>query len=221
MTQGQDAHAIEAGKVGQAPHARKPVLPMNEPKPESRNSLNGNEEIETAVRRVLSGNADAFEVIVNAYRQSVWQWASYALEGADETQDIVQETFVEAFRHIEKFESGRDMGGWLFGIARNAVRQKLRRRARNERWFRLYEYSLREDPTWRDPDRDEREAALRACMERLPGQTRNVLGLRYEEGWDYGRIASSLNKSVSAARQFLQRTRDALRECIETRSRTT
>lgn len=180
-------------------------------------------EIHAAVARVLSGDVESFGIIVDAYRGPVWKWAAYALEDLHETQEIVQQTFVEAFRHIEQFEQGRNMGGWLFGIARNVVRQRLRKRMRRDRWFRLYEESLRWGTSreWPDPNGKNTEDALRVCLDTLPTVTRAALDMRYEQGYDYDRIAASLKRSVAAARQLLQRTREKLRRCIEERVQAT
>jgi DNA-directed RNA polymerase specialized sigma24 family protein len=58
---------------------------------------------------------------------------------------------------------------------------------------------------------------LHDCTRRLPRESARLLDLRYQDGWDFTRIAAFLGRSVQAARQHLARIRIALRDCVQKR----
>ena len=172
--------------------------------------------VDAIVQDVRNGNVDAFAEIVATYQKAVWQVTAYALDGQPVREDIVQQTFVDAYRHLDRFELGRDMGAWLRGIARNLVRQHLRTRGRAQHWFVPYvEYVETLDNPRGQSAEDEIAEALRQCREGLPEAARTVVDLRYEQDRSFEQVAVTLKRSVPAVRQWLQRIRESLRTCME------
>ena len=90
------------------------------------------QELDDVLTRVLGGHVDAYEAIVRAYQSEVWKVVSAMLFNGQRTEDLVQQTFINAYQHIHRYQLGRDFGIWLKEIARNEVRQELRRRMREE-----------------------------------------------------------------------------------------
>src|SRR6516164_6917385 len=90
-------------------------------------------EINSIVDRVLRGEIDAYETIVRAYQREVWKVVTAMLFDARGAEDLVQRSFISAYQHLHQFQPGRDFGAWLKEIARNQVRQELRRAAREDR----------------------------------------------------------------------------------------
>src|SRR5438105_2940667 len=95
-------------------------------------------EIESTITKVLGGDIDAYEAIVRAYQQEVWKTVAAMLLNAQKTEDLVQETFINAYQHLHRYERGRDFGAWLKEIARNQVRQEIRRSTREDRRLEVY-----------------------------------------------------------------------------------
>ena len=174
------------------------------------------EEVDEVIERVRGGQVEAYAEVVRFYQHQIWRVVAYALRTRAESEDLVQQTFVVAYRELDRFERGRDFGAWLRGIARNLVREQVRKRAREEVRMRRYLDHLEA----LDVDRaDDREAALRRalteCRETLPDAAREALALRYDAGHDFSSVASAIGRTVAGARQLLQRTRRELRHCIE------
>jgi len=172
--------------------------------------------IDDALARVRRGDTAAYGDVVRAYQHEIWRVAAFALRDRAGTEDLVQQTFVEAYARLDRFESGRDFGAWLRGIARNLVRQELRRRARDNR--RLLGYSSHLDALG-DADADVREDALRRaladCAAALPEAAQRALELRYRDALDFTAVAKAVGRTVAGARQLLQRARNDLRHCIQ------
>ena len=179
--------------------------------------MNAN-EIDDIIDRVGRGETSAYAGIVRAYQHQIWRVAVFALQSREETEDLVQQAFVIAYRDLDRYQRGRDFGAWLRGIARNLVREHIRRRVREGRNYRSYHVHLAALGT-EDASRDEREASLRKalgeCRDELSDQARTAIELRYERALDFAAIADAIGRTVAGARQLLQRTRLQLRNCIQ------
>ena len=174
-------------------------------------------EINSVVARVLKGEIDAYETIVRAYQREVWKVVTAMLFDARGAEDLVQRSFVSAYQHLHQFQPGRDFGAWLKEIARNQVRQELRRASREDRRLELYRSQVLQVSEAASASSAEEglEEALRQCAERLPPSSAKVLELRYVLGRNFGEIAALIGRTVEASRQHLARIRLSLRECIE------
>jgi RNA polymerase sigma-70 factor (ECF subfamily) len=177
-------------------------------------------EIEGIVERILEGDADAFAEIVHRYQDGVRRAVAFTLRDAAATDDLVQQAFVDAYFHLDRYARGRDFGAWLRAIARNLVRKELRRGVREGRKFAAYRRHLLERLDG-DPDIDwrleRRRRAVARCREGLSPDASRAIDLRYGEGKSFGEVAEALGRTVAAARQLLQRVRLALRKCAEER----
>lgn len=143
----------------------------------------------------------------------------------DLVDDLAQDVFLEALRDSSRYDQTRPFRSWLFGIARNLVRQELRkhRLAARVRCGPVAEYLLqrRAEETGDEGDRQlERAAALEAlrhCLGALADRSRRLIALRFGERHTSGRIAEILTMKASAVRTALMRARATLRRCIQAR----
>jgi RNA polymerase sigma-70 factor len=172
--------------------------------------------IEELIALVRRGETDAFGDIVRRYQPEVWRVAAAMLRDGWQAEDIVQQTFVDAFFHLDQYETGRDFAAWIKEIARNRVRMELRRAQREGRRLMAYEAALLNSPDAQSHDREARmDELLRRCRERLPPQTAELVRRRYESGCSFEELARELSRSVEAIRQLLSRARLALRDCVQ------
>jgi RNA polymerase sigma-70 factor (ECF subfamily) len=89
------------------------------------------------VERTLAGNAVAFEQLITRYQQAVYATAYALLRDAHAAQDVVQETFLAAYRTLAKLKNPDRPRPWLTGIARNlAISARASRPSRQKRWRR-------------------------------------------------------------------------------------
>lgn len=177
-------------------------------------------EVDQIVEQVLRGTIDAFEKIIELYERDVRRIAAALLENHEATADLVQEVFVSAYFHLNRYRIGEDFGVWLRSIARNLVRKELRNRSRETRRLQVYRDHLGE--RFSDDEAAERHHTLMAeahqkCREELPPHSLEVLELRYGRSLSVQEIASRLGRSLEAIKQLLYRVRLILRECMEKR----
>jgi RNA polymerase sigma-70 factor, ECF subfamily len=179
-----------------------------------------NPETDSIVARVLAGDIDAYGELVDRHQRDAWSIAAAVLRNREETSDLVQQIFVEAYVHLRRYQQGGDFGAWLRGIARNEVREQLRKRLRETRLLQAYVSHVEErlaDSGSADRAESAMADAQRKCRKELAEPSLQALALRYDEGLTHQEIASRLGRSVEAVKQLLYRVHVVLRDCIRRR----
>ena len=134
--------------------------------------------------------------------------------------DLAQDTFVVAYREMDSYDPDRDFGKWLRGIARNLVRNELRKQGRHRRILHesLSQHLLGLAENEKDREVDVTQlSALRDCVEQLPGRSRELVRSRYYEGWDATILADKFEMKAATVRQTLLRIRRQLYQCVNQR----
>jgi RNA polymerase sigma-70 factor (ECF subfamily) len=175
-------------------------------------------EVNELVRQVLAGETALFGVLVRTYSPDVLRIVILMLGDRVLTENIVQQTFVNAFEHLHEFRLGEDFGRWVRAIARNLVRDELRRSSRERgRMARYRSYLLSKFST--DDEGDRREHALAEalvnCRGKLNALAAKALRLRYEEELSFNEVAAAIGRSPEATRQIVSRARIVLRQCMQ------
>ena len=134
--------------------------------------------------------------------------------------DLAQDTFVVAYREMDSYDLDRNFGKWLRGIARNLVRNELRKQGRHRRILHesLSQHLLDLAENEKDREVDVTQlSALRDCVEQLPGKSRELVRSRYFEGWDATILADKVEMKAATVRQTLLRIRRQLYQCVNQR----
>lgn len=172
-----------------------------------------------------NGDATAFENLVRKYQARTMNIAFRMTGDYDEACEIVQETFLSAFRAIRKFRGDALFSTWIYGICLNHARNRLkqsRSRARHEA------YSLDDPPKDEGgeasrlvPDgapsitdqleQKELQAKVQRCIQALDQQHREIIVLRDIEGFAYEEIHDLLGIPEGTIKSRLFRAREALR----------
>jgi len=141
--------------------------------------------------------------------------------------DVAQEAFIVAYNRLDEFDSDRDFGAWLRGIARNLVINERRKDARRKRILSdnltdvlVSTSSVADDEKEEMGDRALAKVnALRECIGQLSEKSLGMLRARYEEDHTSEDIAEEFGMKPPAVRKALERVRVALRRCMEERLR--
>jgi RNA polymerase sigma-70 factor (TIGR02960 family) len=185
------------------------------------------------VEAARAGDEPAFAELVGRHRRELHVHCYRMLGSFEEAEDLVQETFLRAWRGRERFEGGPGFRAWLYRIATNACLDALRssrRRARSLHsvaevpWLQPYPDRLLDElaPSDTEPDavvvaRESIELTFLAVIQLLPPRQRAVLILRDVLGWSAREAAELLETTVAAANSALQRARATLRERLPAR----
>ena len=163
------------------------------------------------VRQVLSGQSEAFGPLVERYLPAVYA-VSYAYLGNHaDAEDVTQDAFVSAYTSLHTLKEPKKFEGWVVSIARQSA-SKLRRKQGRERAATA---ALRADAIHQaDPGREELRRLLRAEIERMEDEPREVLLLHYHAGMNAREIAAALDINREAVKKRLQRARQSLSESL-------
>lgn len=138
----------------------------------------------------------------------------------DAVDDLAQDVFVIAYERIEMLEDLDESGPWLRAIARNLVRNEMRKSTRRRRLVSssITEVMLAvaEEPV-ADNANEDWFAALKTCMDKLPQHGRQLVDGRYRKGQNASQLADQTDTTPAAVRQALTRFRTLLRQCVEAR----
>jgi RNA polymerase sigma-70 factor, ECF subfamily len=168
------------------------------------------------VDRARSGDQAAFEELVRATYVDTYTLA-YRLTGDEEdARDVVQETYLRAFRGLKRFRGDAQFSTWLYRITANCASTHLGRRARHRHDELADDAPLADERLEIDPEqRAENEALrlrLRSAIDGLPPRLRAVVVLRDVYDLPHEAIAAELGISETATKVRLHRARRRLRE---------
>ena len=165
---------------------------------------------------VTSDAADAtFEALYRSSRDDVYAYVAGMLRDSAAAQDVTAAAFERAYRKRERFDSKRGTRrAWLFGIARNAALDELRRRDRQRALSSDPEDFDAVDPA-SEADTSVRRATLQSAMSKLSRRERELVALKFFSGLDNSEIATALGISESNAGTKLHRTIEKLRRACD------
>ena len=172
------------------------------------------------VEHACAGDADAFRRIVERHSRKLFQ-SAYRLTGNEQNaEDVVQETFLKAFRNLQRFDGRSQFSTWLYRIAINCamdlMRKESRRAAREQAEDAADMANLAtEDPR---PDRlaasSEAGRAVAKVLRGLSPTERAAFVLRHFEGYSSAEIGRMLGMRAGATRNAVFRAVRKLREAL-------
>ncbi len=178
-----------------------------------------------SVEALQSGDREAFAVIVDQYSPAIYRLALRMLGNPQEAEDVMQETFMNAYRAIDKFEGRSQISTWLYRIASNQALMRIRKKNPD---FVSMDEPVTESDEWepvvqlRDwcclPETEfmssEAMAQLDAAIEDLSPALRATFVLRDLQSLSTRETAEILGISESAVKTRLLRARLQLRESL-------
>lgn len=161
------------------------------------------------VSAIRAGNGSAKAELFRRYAPQLERFITHLLGHDAELADVLQETFVSAWRSLGALKYPNALRPWLFRIAARTAQKGLRSRTR-EHWLRGFtdeEDEARNEPRIDPPSAESRRAAhaVYALLERLPDNERLAFELRNIEGRDLAGVAEACNVSLATIKRRLQR----------------
>ena len=166
---------------------------------------------------VARGEEAAFRLLVQRWENEVRAFLIHMLSSVEEAEDLTQDTFVQVFRKAQKYKGEGKFKSWLFRIAGNLARSKLRRR-KILGWVRFNPDIHDRAGGGDDPAmtmRKKNEAKMvHSALAGLPGRQREALVLHRFQGLKYKEIAEAMGISLSAVESLIQRAMGELRSTL-------
>ena len=189
------------------------------------------DRIAALVKQAQQGDMTAFEDIVRAFQGPVFNLAYRMVNNREDAADASQEIFVKLFRVIRQFRGDSKFSTWLFALAANTCRSRLRRSRRiaavevrhvDETWEtdegpRARELADPSDGPVRVLARAEMQRGIETAVAELSPDWRTIVVLRDIQGMTYEEIADVLDCSVGTVKSRLCRARARLKEALTRR----
>lgn len=171
------------------------------------------------VQLVLTGDVELFAELVERYEKLVFSFLLARLNDMQEVEDIVQDTFVRAFRHLATFDCERRFAAWLVTIARNLLIDSRRKAGRNIASTELVTDVLLADSAKEDMTqpadiiiRRERFRRIIQMIQELPEELKTPFLLRVVNELPYQEIAEILILPLQTVKNRIFKARGLLRE---------
>ncbi len=179
------------------------------------------------VAQVLAGDQDAFRILVERHSHSIFRLAYRMTGNEHDAEDVVQETFLRAYRRLGQFESRSNFGTWLYRVTVNCALDLIRKKERQEK--DLLQPSPDEaegsDPlaSFPAPEPTPERLLLSAEVQRqvdsalaeLSGRERAAFVLRHFEGKSIEEISRVLGLRTSATKNTVFRAVKKLRQALQ------
>jgi len=172
------------------------------------------------IARTLGGDGAAFAVLVERFQRKIFRLALAIVRDDMEADTITQDTFIQAYTHLAKFQGRSEFETWLTRIAINRSRDSLRRR----RFVSLFGGEVGEEDGMMfepvderpDPEREIMARQLRVAIDRaegkLSGQQKVIFRLRHYENHSLEEIAELLGLRAGTVRAHLFRAVHKIRK---------
>jgi RNA polymerase sigma-70 factor (ECF subfamily) len=181
-------------------------------------------EASGAVERARSGDNDAFRLLVEQHGRAIFRLAYRMTGNEEDAEDVVQETFLRAYRQIDRYEARSSFSTWLYRIASNCsldlIRQRKTREQKRERSHDPGRDLLVSIPAATPgPDRElyssQISESVNAALDELSGQERMAFVLRHFEGCSIEEIGLALGTGANATKHSIFRAVQKLRRTLE------
>ena len=167
------------------------------------------------VRICLQGEVDEFKKIVSRYRGKVMALALNILGNYEDAEDACQDSFIQAYRNLDRFDTRKSFSNWLFSILYNRCLDQLRKRSRFYNFFKR----AKNDPSLHSVNQESYQSSAQplpqSILRELSPKERTVLFLWAEEDYTSEEIASVLRCSSSTARVHLFKARKKIKNILE------
>jgi RNA polymerase sigma factor (sigma-70 family) len=174
-----------------------------------------NQTLVAAAEQAPSNAEIAFERLYRSSRDDVYAYAAGILRDRAAAEEVTATAFERAYRKRARFDAGRgEPRAWLFGIARNAALDELRRRKRHAE-LAVEPVDAEAAAAAEGVEESERRLALGAALDGLSAGERELIALKFFAGLENAEIAVLLEISESNAGTRLHRAMTKLREACD------
>ena len=185
------------------------------------------ESDEELMLRVQGGVADCYDVLVDRYKTRLFNYLYRLTGNRDDAEEIAQEAFVKAYIHADKYKTIAKFSTWLYTIATNLVRNRVRSRSRAPQLVSLWTRGWNDSEEERvidieDPRRSadeimndsELSGVINQAIARIPEKYRESFVLREINELSYEEIAAVTGLKLGTVRSRINRARNYFRQLV-------
>ncbi len=170
------------------------------------------------IERVLAGESQAFGLLVGRYQDQIYSVCFSTLKNRDEAQEAAQDTFIKAYKALDRYKAESKFSSWLYRIAYNTSLDYIRKRKHTQSIDEI-DYSLGGSTEGGDHlmEKSELHQRLLLAIQELPPEEAAIIRMFYLEEMNIKELEQSTGLSNSNVKVKLYRGRKKLAEIIKTR----
>ncbi len=173
------------------------------------------------INLIIDGDTNAFEVLVKRYKDLVFTLTLRMLKNREEAEEVAQDTFIKAYKSLNRFKGDSKFSTWIYKIAYNTSLDRLKK---NKKHFNdvpineFTEYHVKTiDNALDHLECKEREQSIRDCIALLPGDDGFLLTLYYFEEQTLEEISKTMGLTPNNVKVKLFRSRKKLATILKER----
>ena len=189
------------------------------------NNLNKRFEINDLIKKALQGDEQAYAKLLQRYKNGIFRMIYQMIKNKEETEDIVQETFIKAFNSLESYNSKYAFSTWLYKIAYNHCIDKLRKKKLKtqslDKPIELKEGTVKfqiKDERY-NPEKsvilNEKKNKIDITINSLPSKYKKVIIYRHHKDKSYEEISKELNIPLGTVKARIFRARELLKKKLK------
>ncbi len=181
--------------------------------------------MEVDIQELKAGNEQAFRLLIDAYGKAIFNLCLGMIPNRDDAEELTQDVFIEAYKHIASFREGSHIKTWLFRIALNKCYDHIKFSKRKKRYGIMQPLLDKDDNPIELPsnfqhpgitlENKDHAKALYGALNALPENQHTAFTMYEMQGMDYKQIADTMSVSVSAVESLLSRARAGLRKKLQ------
>ena len=185
------------------------------------------EEEQLLVDRCRQGDRESFGQLMRLHERQIFNFTYRMLGDEEEAEDLTQDIFIAAFKGIRKFRGEAKFSTWLYRIALNQTRNRIKYLSRRDFFAKQNRRAQhKEESPWENPEfladsaptpeqwtlTKSMAAQVQECLNQIPPQARQILVLRDVQGFSYEELSEMLSLNPGTVKSRLHRARSALQQ---------
>jgi RNA polymerase sigma factor (sigma-70 family) len=166
------------------------------------------------INQIIQGNASAFSILVNQYKDLVFTLAYKMLKNKEEAEEISQDTFIKTFNSLNKFKGESKFSTWIYKITYNNCLDRLKKQKKENNVDYIEDFTENQIKAIQNIieciDEKERNQKIQECMQLLPSQEAFLLTLYYFDDQSIEEIAKVIDCNPNNVKIKLFRCRKKL-----------
>lgn len=167
------------------------------------------------VELAAGGDQQAFEYLFTRYRESIERLFEQRLNDKDTASDLLQETFIKVYLHLDNYSKSFTFGQWVYTIARNTLIDYLRRRSDDISIDERFTAPAASTPT---PEESviisQTQTHFEASLNELSEEYRRIIKMRFLDEYSYEEIAEKLGRPMNTVKTQIRRAKSAICKMI-------
>ena len=171
------------------------------------------------ITKVINGDTNAFAYLVDNYKDMVYSLAYKMTKNREEAEEISQDTFIKAYKNLDKFKGDSKFSTWLYRIGYHAALDSIKKNKRHQNSFEINDITFNQiksvENILEGIERKERAKIMNVCLDKLPDEERSIIWMFYYDELSLKEIIEVTGLSEANIKVKLHRARKRLLAIVE------